>query len=99
MAKKEKRVKHCPNPDCTRAATKYKFNADDTYCTECASELVFACASCGGPLDDQGPEHKLCAYCQAEKARHRQQVVGKAAAVAAGAAAVATKVVTTVIKK
>lgn len=72
---KDKRVKGCPNPDCSKNREHAKFKAEDTYCTECASELVFVCAMCGRALEDSGPNHRICSICEAEKADRRDKAI------------------------
>ena len=62
---KDKRVKGCPNPNCPKAEGKTKYKSDDRYCVSCGNELVFVCAKCHGPLDDEGPKHRICAGCEA----------------------------------
>ncbi len=90
---KDKRVKGCPNTLCIRNGKKYKYTAADKYCTLCGSELTFVCPVCFRKLADMGPEHVLCASCQAEKAdrkantQKRFQYIGDKLGGAARAAA------------
>lgn len=62
---KDKRVKGCSNPDCEKANKKAKFKAEENYCSICGSTLVYVCAQCHGPLDDEGPDHRICGGCEA----------------------------------
>ena len=90
---KDKRVKGCPDPLCERNAKKYKYAATDKFCTICGAELTFVCPVCFRKLADMGPDHILCAACQAEKAdrkansRKRLQYIGDKVGGAARAAA------------
>ncbi len=64
---KDKRAKGCPNTLCVRNGKRYKYAATDKYCTQCGSELTFVCPVCFRKLADMGPDHVLCASCQAER--------------------------------
>ena len=52
MAKKDKRIKGCPNVNCPDFKAKKKYGADDHYCKKCGTPLVFVCARCYRPLKD-----------------------------------------------
>lgn len=62
---KDKRVKGCSDPSCQKAEKKVKFKAEENYCPICGSELVFVCSKCHGPLEDEGPNHRVCSGCEA----------------------------------
>lgn len=66
MAKKDKRVKGCPNESCG-TYKKIKYKANDNFCNKCGAELVFVCPKCFKALADLGPEHVYCESCQASK--------------------------------
>ena len=66
MAKKDKRVKGCPNKSCD-AHKKIKYAAVDHFCKACGSELVYVCPKCFRALADLGPDHIYCESCQAAK--------------------------------
>ena len=61
------RKKGCPNEACGKHQSQYKYNAEDNFCTECGSPLVFVCARCFAEIADEGPEHKYCAECEAKQ--------------------------------
>ena len=66
---KDKRIKVCPNLNCECGTNirKNKYSATDMYCKKCGSELVFVCSRClNAKIDDLGPDHKICAQCDAE---------------------------------
>ena len=86
MAKKDKRVKGCPNESCN-TYKKIKYKANDNFCNKCGAELVFVCPKCFKALADQGPEHVYCESCLASKqdkidavVDNGKKVVGVAAA-------------------
>ena len=64
---KDKRVKGCPNTLCVSNHEKHKYDASDSYCTKCGTELVFVCKNCFKKLSDEGPEHVICRQCEAER--------------------------------
>lgn len=64
---KDKRVKGCPNVNCIKHKEKVHFNAEDKFCSECASELTFVCASCYGRIEDLDVSHRICKRCEIEK--------------------------------
>ena len=90
---KDKRIKACPNPDCSKNKKHAKFKAEDTYCTECASRLVFVCAKCGRALEDRGPEHRICPVCEAKKADQRDRIIDAGQKVGGGLLAVGSLVI------
>lgn len=88
---KDKRAKGCSNPDCQKAEKKVKFKAEENFCPICGSELVFVCAKCHGPLDDEGSEHRVCSSCEATTNDRKAMVIdgGKKFAVGAGSVVLA----------
>lgn len=102
---KDKRVKGCPNPACKKAEKKAKFKAEENYCPICGSELVIVCAKCHGPLDDEGPEHRICDGCEADMHDRKAKITDGAKKIApalasAGAfAAIAVETIKPLIKK
>jgi hypothetical protein len=52
MAKKDKRIKGCPNVNCPDFMDKKKYSPDDHYCKKCGTPLVFVCARCYRPIKD-----------------------------------------------
>lgn len=98
MLRKDKRIKQCPNEDCSRNQKRFHFTSDDIYCTECRCGLVFACAKCGRKIEDEGPGHRLCELCIATRTDRRTNLRNTAAktvaAVGVGASAVASGVKT-----
>ena len=52
MAKKDKRIKGCPNVNCPDFMDKKKYSPDDHYCRKCGTPLVFVCARCYRPVKD-----------------------------------------------
>lgn len=83
---KDRRSKGCPNPQCDRNKKKFMYKASDVYCTECGQKLVFVCKKCFGPIEDTGPEHRICPICQAkaEDNRDKAKELGKKAVVGGG---------------
>jgi hypothetical protein len=79
------RKKGCPNPDCEMNKKEKKYSAKENYCSRCGSELVFVCAECFCKLDDQGPQHRICAACEAKKKMRLDAVVDAGQKVAVGA--------------
>lgn len=73
---KDKRIKGCPNIICVRNGKKYKYKAEDMFCTKCGTALVYVCPECFRKLADEGPEHFLCVQCEAEK-EDRKHDAGK----------------------
>ena len=67
MAKKDRRIKGCPNIDCDRHNSKYKYKSSDKYCTLCGSELIYVCAECYKEIEDAPDMHRYCENCKAEK--------------------------------
>ncbi len=87
----DKRSKGCPNEGCARNAKKHLYKADEHYCVECGSKLVYVCRGrdCFRPLVSDDPSVTLCAHCQAKRDDRLQRARNTAAAVAGGAAGVA----------
>ena len=85
---KDKRSKGCPNEECKRNSKKYLYRAEDNYCVECGSKLVYVCRECSGPLASDEPSVTLCARCQSEKEDQRDKALKMGAAVAGGAAGI-----------
>lgn len=94
---KDKRIKVCPNLNCECGINirKNKYTATDMYCKKCGSELVFVCSKClNAKIDDLGPDHKICAQCDAEikdKNDVAKGYVKKVAGAAAGVGIVIAK--------
>ena len=90
---KDKRIKGCANESCDSFLAKRKFSSSDSYCSACGMGLVFVCSKCHGPIEDEGPKHRLCRSCEAkakDQKQKRNDAMKKAVApVAAGAGAVA----------
>ena len=63
---RDRRSKGCPNPQCDRNKEKFRYKASDAYCTHCGGKLVFVCERCFGPIEDAGPNHRICPRCQAK---------------------------------
>lgn len=72
---KDKRVKGCTDPACIKAEKKTKFKVEENFCPICGAELVFVCTKCHGPLDDEGPNHKVCSGCEAASSDRKAKVV------------------------
>ncbi len=93
---KDSRIKCCSNCNCEHNKNRkdHRYSAADRFCTACGSELTFACKGCLGPVIDQGPDHKLCSACEAERAdkKARREDAGKKviATVSLGLAATVT---------
>lgn len=85
---KDKRSKGCPNEKCRRNSKNFFYKAEDNFCVECGSKLVYVCRECFGPLASDDPSAILCARCQSEKEDQRDKVLKMGAAVAGGAAVV-----------
>ena len=88
---KDNRKKGCPNIDCTYNKDKVFQKADVNYCPKCGSLLVFVCAKCFSEIEDSGPEHKICAHCEAKADQNMDKIKGgvKKAGQVAGSVAVA----------
>ena len=71
---KDKRIKGCYNLACKRYRKEYKYETSDNFCTICGNELVFVCTECFEKIEDNGPEHKLCAACEAKHQARRDAV-------------------------
>ena len=69
MAKKDKRIKGCPNTECERHNKHFKYKPTDKFCTLCGSTLIFVCAECFKEIEDAPDMHKYCENCKAEKAQ------------------------------
>lgn len=69
--------------------TKFKYCADDKYCSTCGAELVFVCKKCFGVIGDTAPEHRICAACQAKTDDQRDRVKDDAGKALAGIGTVA----------
>ncbi|RNL48085.1 hypothetical protein [Paraeggerthella hongkongensis] len=92
---KDKRVKGCSNPECPKAESKVQYKSDECFCVTCGSELVFVCAKCHGPLDDEGAKHRVCAACEAAAEDKKAKIVDgakKAGGVVVGVAGTAIAV-------
>ncbi|MBR2707279.1 MAG: hypothetical protein IKE74_08620 [Mogibacterium sp.] len=79
MAKKDRRIKGCPNVNCPDFMEKKKYGTDDHYCRKCGTPLVFVCAKCYRPLKDiEGL--RICPDCKGKpekKVTHAAKKAGK----------------------
>ena len=99
--KKDKRSKGCPNEACIRYK-KYRYKAEEQYCSICGEPLVFVCANCFNRIEDQGLTHRYCVLCEQDKARRQANAKKKVVAVGAAAGTVvvgSAKVAKDVLKK
>jgi hypothetical protein len=73
---KDTRKKACPNENCEMYHN-YKYDVTDLYCKKCGNELVLVCAAsgCYKKLDDEGPEHRICAGCSAKRDDRKVKVI------------------------
>lgn len=71
---KDKRIKGCPNLICKRYKKEHKYKVTDNYCTICGTELVYVCAECFEKIEDEGPEKRLCATCEAKHTERKEAV-------------------------
>ena len=81
MTMRDRRSKGCPNPQCDRNKEKFRYKASDAYCTHCGGKLVFVCERCFGPIEDAGPNHRICPHCQAkidDRADKRRDIAQRA---------------------
>lgn len=83
---KDKRIKGCWNPKCSRCRKQHKYTAQDKYCSLCGRELVFVCARCGGLLEDEGRRHRVCWKCQERRENAKGDRRAAAASIATAAA-------------
>ena len=83
---KDKRIKACPNAECSRNTEKYRYKATDKFCTICGSELVFVCADCFKKIADVDSDHVRCAYCEAKREDLKHNRKKKVASIKDGAA-------------
>lgn len=83
---KDKRSKGCPNEECARNQEKFRYKANEHFCVECGTRLVYVCRKCFGHLDSDSPSAVLCGHCQAEVEDRNDRVVKAAGAAAAGVA-------------
>ena len=98
---KDKRSKCCPNELCehNQNRKKHQYKAEDTYCTNCGTELVFVCQKCFNLISDEGPEHRICGNCDAERGQKMAKIKVNASRAGGAAAAVVAVLVPTLIKK
>ena len=88
---KDNRKKGCPNTACENNKNNVSQRADVNFCPKCGTPLVFVCAKCFSEIEDLGPEHRICARCEAVADQNLDRIkdglvrVGKT-----GGAAVAT---------
>ena len=81
MAKKDKRIKGCPNVNCPDFMEKKKYSPDDHYCKKCGTPLVFVCARCYRPVKDI-PGLRICPDCKGKpetRVTHAAKKAGKKA--------------------
>ena len=93
----DKRVKGCPNESC-KAYKKTKYKAEDRFCKDCGTELIFVCSKCWTPLAGNDPNKKICAKCEAKAQDRKEKVIDTAKKIGSGALAVAA-VVPAVLKE
>lgn len=90
---KDKRKKGCPNTNCQMHIKEVKQDAENEFCSKCASKLVFVCTKCFSEIEDKGAKHRICEICKAkqqekrEKAKEQAKGVAKIAVVPVGAVA------------
>ena len=99
MTMRDRRSKGCPNPQCNRNKEKFRYKASDAYCTHCGGKLVFVCERCFGPIEDAGPNHRICPHCQAkidDRADKRRDIAQKAVG---GVMAVGTAVAALILRR
>ena len=96
---KDKRIKGCSNPLCQKAERKSKFKAEENFCPICGSELVFVCAKCHGPLEDERPNHKICGGCEAAASDRKAKVIDGGKKMAASTGSVALAVAGVLLRK
>ena len=72
---KDTRKKGCPNPECEKNQSHFKYEASDMYCTLCREKLVFVCKNkdCFKKIDDSDINHKYCAICEAKWSDQQQK--------------------------
>ncbi len=91
------RVKGCPNISCEMHTKKRRQKVNVNYCPVCGEKTVFVCRRCFREIEDLGPDHSICALCEAKqkeriaKVKETAKNVGKK--VATGAVAVVTPIV------
>ncbi len=95
---KDNRKKGCPNLNCTYNKDKTFQKADVNFCPKCGTPLVFVCTKCFCEIENSGPEHKICAHCEAKAGQSKDKIkdglkkagqVAGSAALAVGSAVVA----------
>ena len=67
MSNKDKRIKKCPEPGCTRHIEHYKYKPSDRFCALCGSQLVFVCAKCFKEIEDTEDQYRYCEECKPRK--------------------------------
>lgn len=72
MSLRDRRVKRCPNAGCKEYG-KTNFDSSKQFCSTCGTELVFVCKKCHSKIVDEGPEHILCATCEAAEQDKRDK--------------------------
>ena len=78
MAKKDNRIKGCPNVTCADFLSKEKYSAGDNYCRKCGTPLVFVCARCFRKIEDAEGQ-RLCPDCSGKKKTKVADATKKAA--------------------
>lgn len=73
MGKKDKRIKGCPDPDCTRHSEHYKYKPTDRFCTLCGSQLVYVCAKCFKEIADSEDQRRFCEDCKPKQKKDRAE--------------------------
>ena len=94
----DRRIKGCPNEECSFHRNKIKQKAEVDYCPKCGSQLIYVCAKCFSQIEDIDSKHRICSLCEAkaeekkakriEKAKNIGGKVGKAAIGVVGTVAV-----------
>ena len=69
----DRRVKGCPNENCS-AYKKIKYKTSDDYCSKCGSQLVLVCSKCWTPLSVDDRKVHICDKCEAKAADRKQKV-------------------------
>ena len=72
---KDKRVKGCPNINCSLHIKKKKQKADVEYCPECGEKLIYVCKVCFREIQDSGLKHNTCRLCEVEKMEKKEKAV------------------------
>lgn len=74
----DKRVKGCPNENCSLHKEKLKQKPDMNYCPMCGEKLVFVCAKCFCEIENIDYDHRICALCEVKRSQKKGAVAGAA---------------------